>query len=83
MDNMRVHHSRLAKEMYEKLKLVPLFNIAYSPQFNPIECVFSMMKANYKRMFLKSLIDVKRPNARRLIEEAIRVLEIDKIRRCI
>ena len=42
-----------------------------------------MMKANYKRMFLKSLIDLIRPNARRLIEEAIRLLDIEKIRRCI
>jgi transposase len=57
MDNMRVHHSRVSKEAYKELKLTPIFNIAYSPQFNPIESVFSMIKSNYKKQLLKNLIE--------------------------
>jgi transposase len=52
MDNMRVHHSLLSREAYDALKLTPVFNIPYSPQFNPIEAVFSMVKSFYKSLFL-------------------------------
>ena len=83
MDNMRVHHSGVSKQAYESLKIIPVFNIAYSPQFNPIESVFSMVKAKYKKLLLKTLIDKKRPKPKQLIIEAIGSLEIEKIRKCI
>jgi hypothetical protein len=60
-----------------------VFNIAYSPQFNPIESVFSMLKAKYKNLFLKTLIDKRRPKPKELIREAIECMEIEKIRKCI
>ena len=71
MDNMRVHHSRVSKEAYKELKLTPIFNIAYSPQFNPIESVFSMIKSNYKKQLLKNLIENHKVQTRLLIRAAI------------
>jgi transposase len=71
MDNMRVHHSRVSKEAYKELKLTPIFNIAYSPQFNPIESVFSMIKSNYKKQLLKNLIEKHKVQTRLLIRAAI------------
>jgi len=52
MDNMRVHRSKLASKKYEVLKITPIFNVPYSPQFNGIEAVFSMVKASYKKSLL-------------------------------
>ena len=80
MDNMRVHHSRVSKEAYKELDLTPIFNIAYSPQFNPIESVFSMIKSNYKKLLLKTLIQKNKVRTRHLITNAISALEIEKIR---
>jgi transposase len=68
MDNMRVHHSNVSKEAYKELELTPIFNIAYSPQFNPIESVFSMIKSNYKKLLLKSLIEKHKVRTRHLIK---------------
>ena len=31
MDNMRVHRSKLALKKYEELKIIPIFNVPYSP----------------------------------------------------
>jgi len=83
MDNMRVHHSRVSKEAYKELYLTPIFNIAYSPQFNPIESVFSMIKSNYKKLLLKTLIQKNKVRTRHLITNAISALEIEKMRNCI
>ncbi len=83
MDNMRVHHSHISKESYRELELTPIFNIAYSPQFNPIESVFSMIKSNYKKLLLKCLIEKHKVRTRQMIANAISALEIEKIRNCI
>ena len=71
MDNMRVHHSLLSKEAYQELKLIPIFNIAYSPQFNPIESVFSMIKQAYKKLLLQAIIEKQRIRSRHLIANAM------------
>lgn len=47
MDNMRAHHSGVVKEAMSRLSVLPIFNVPYSPQFNGIESVFSMVKATY------------------------------------
>ena len=57
MDNMRVYHSLVSKEAYKALNLTPVFNVAYSPQFNPIESVFSMIKQAYKKLLLQAIIE--------------------------
>ena len=45
MDNLYVHKSRAAREHFEKLNIEPIWNVSYSPEFNPIEAVFSKVKA--------------------------------------
>ena len=83
MDNMRVHHSRLSKEQYSLLNITPIFNIPYSPQFNGIEAVFSMVKQKYKVMALRRIVMEKRYSPRELIDISITELEFVKIQRCI
>ena len=36
MDNLQVHKARDVKPCMEKLDMLPVFNVAYSPEFNPI-----------------------------------------------
>ena len=45
MDNLTVHKSQDIKPLYEQLNIMPIFNVGYSPEFNPIESVFSKVKA--------------------------------------
>ena len=44
MDRLPVHKSKDVKEWWEKLNIKPVFNVSYSPEFNPIEAVFSKVK---------------------------------------
>ena len=44
MDRLPVHKSKEVKEWWDKLNIKPVFNVSYSPEFNPIEAVFSKVK---------------------------------------
>jgi transposase len=50
LDNLRVHHSKRVKDFCEDNNLQLVFNIAYSPELNPIENFFSLVKNRYKRL---------------------------------
>ena len=44
MDNLRVHKSKQTLEVCKTLKIQPIFNVPYSPDFNGIETYFSSIK---------------------------------------
>jgi transposase len=41
MDKLAVHRHKEVKLMYEALDIKQILNVGYSPEFNPIESVFS------------------------------------------
>ena len=41
MDNLAVHKEKTVKPLYQALDIMPIWNVSYSPEFNPIESVFS------------------------------------------
>jgi transposase len=45
MDNARIHHAKIIQEFVKQKKLKIIYNAPYSPEFNPIEKVFSKMKS--------------------------------------
>ena len=47
LDNVRFHHSKIVKELAQSRQWVLLYTPPYSPVFNPIEGVFSIVKRNY------------------------------------
>ena len=47
LDNVRFHHSKAAKEIADKNDWYLLFVPPYSPRFNPIEGVFSIVKRHF------------------------------------
>ena len=48
VDNLGVHKTPKVMKTYEELGIEPIFNSTYSPQFNPIEVIFSQVKRHYK-----------------------------------
>jgi len=44
MDRLQVHKQKDVREWLAKLNITPLWNVSYSPEFNPIEAVFSKVK---------------------------------------
>jgi len=61
MDNISFHHSKEVKELAELSNKKIIFSPPYSPQFNPIELLFSVMKKKYREFvrnessFLKAI----------------------------
>jgi len=49
MDNARIHHSKILKAYLDKHNLNIIYNVPYSPEYNPIENVFSKVKINLRK----------------------------------
>ncbi len=47
MDNLWVHKNAKVRELMAKLDIRPIYNVGYSPEFNPIEAVFSKVKRKF------------------------------------
>ena len=58
MDNVAFHHSKIIIEFLESKHLKPLFCPAYSPQYNPIEEVFSSLKRQFRKLFIMDAPDM-------------------------
>lgn len=52
MDNINFHHSKDVIERLEKANIAVLFTPPYSPQYNPIELVFSLIKRDFRTRIL-------------------------------
>lgn len=48
MDNARIHHARQAREYLEDNRINHIYLPPYSPDLNPIENVFSVLKKRYR-----------------------------------
>jgi hypothetical protein len=71
MDNLQVHKTAAMMQLYKDLDILPIFNVAYSPQFNGIETYFSLLKGKYKQLLLKRIIDGGDIDAVSLIKESV------------
>ena len=56
-DQLQVHKSNKVKPFYHTLNIVPIYNVGYSPEFNPIESVFSQVKRTFCRDRLNKLVN--------------------------
>ena len=62
--------------MYGALNIVPIYNVAYSPALNPIESVFSKVKAVFNNSRLNHLVNKTGFNASREIEQAFKTVSV-------
>ena len=60
MDQLPAHKSKKLEKWCDEHDVMRIFNVAYSPKFNPIEGVFSQVKRYYVRERLGALV-VDRP----------------------
>jgi transposase len=56
IDNLAVHKTKESKAKYVELNITPLYNVAYSPEFNGIEYYWSIVKQHYKKLLLYHLM---------------------------
>ncbi len=83
MDNLTVHKSNKAKDVYQKFNIRPIWNVAYSPEFNPIEAVFSKVKATFSRRRLNFLVNKTGFNIDREIKTSFKQITTDHCAACV
>jgi transposase len=71
LDNLRVHHANLVRQKMEELEIGSIFNVAYRPEYNAIEHYWSLIKAKFKKLRLRALLDGEQRSGEELIEAAI------------
>ena len=62
MDNAGYHSKGIVDEAYERLNMVPVFNVGYQYMFNPVERYWSLVKHYYRKVLLEKML--KCPTAR-------------------
>ena len=83
MDNLQVHRAKEVKRSFEELDMHPVWNVAYSPEFNPIEAVFSKVKREFCRQRLHCLVNKVGFNMDRQIELAFRLVDAEHCASCV
>ena len=56
MDNLTVHKTQAVQDLMRELKIEWIWNVPYSPDFQPIESVFSQVKLTFKNEKLRTLL---------------------------
>ena len=75
MDNLWVHKNAEVRELMAKLDIRPIYNVAYSPEFNPIEAVFSKVKRQFSCQRLHNLVTKIGFNMDTEVEVAFRAIK--------
>ena len=57
MDNLSVHRAKKTLEHMKERSFTPLFNAAYSPEYMPIEFVFSVVKRRFKKLKTNAILN--------------------------
>ena len=56
-----------------------IFNVAYSPEYNPIELTFSMLKKNFKALRAQKLLGLRQESHEALVALAVSHLKNNSI----
>ena len=83
MDRLAVHKSKDIKDLWAKLNIKPVFNVSYSPEYNPIEAVFSKVKRHFNSQRLNNLVNKIGFNADKEIEAAFGLITVDHCAACV
>ena len=83
LDNLSVHKTKAVKKALQDLNITPIYNIPYSPDFNGIESYFSLVKGQYKNIWMQQYIKEEPVDSATIIEQIIANLSVDSIKSCI
>ena len=83
MDNLSVHTSDKAKKYMKELGFRYIYCPAYSPEYNPIEMVFSKIKQRFKAMRAMKLVGLLQDDHEALVHKAVKSVRKGDIVNCI
>jgi transposase len=82
LDNLQVHKTEQVRETLRRMQITPIYNIPYSPDFNGIECYFSLVKAQYKKLLLQRMMKGETFETDLLVKQAIARVSDEKAMKC-
>ena len=71
MDNLSAHTSDRSKEAMRERGFRWIYNVPYSPEYNPIEFVFSEVKSNFKVLRAKKFMGLTSLSHEDMVKKAI------------
>ena len=74
MDQLQVHTSEASKAAMRERGFRWIYNIAYSPEYNPIELTFSKIKYEFKKLRARKLIGLTQESHEVLVAKAVRAV---------
>ena len=83
MDNLSVHTSNKSKDIMKQLAFRWIWNVAYSPDYNPIEFTFSKVKQKFRCLRAQRITGVLQCSYETLIDRAVKSVKKTDIVNCI
>ena len=82
VDNAGYHSKGEVDEAYERLNIVPVFNVGYQYMLNPVERYWSLVKHYYRKVLLEKML--KCPTAREqpmkdAMKEPLKSLKLQRV----
>ena len=82
MDNLFVHDTKDAIDIYDTMKITRVKNISYSPDLNPIEACFSHVKRLFNKARLNALANEEEFDMEKNIKKAFKVITPELVANC-
>ena len=79
LDNCRVHHSKKVTKFLLENGIEVIFNVAYAPEYNPIERVWAQLKAQFKKEKMGLVLEGRSPNYEKIIRRILQAYPAEKI----
>ena len=83
MDNLSTHTSPKAKKIMSELGFRQIYNVPYSPDYNPIELTFSKCKQKFRALRAQKLVGLRQESHEALARMAWESLKKKDIVNCI
>ena len=83
LDNLSAHRSEKSKAEAAKLGFRFIFNVPYSPEYNPIEFVFSKVKQRFRTLRARKLAGVTQDGHEAMLRQAVESVRKKDIVNCV
>ena len=66
-----MHHSEKVTQFLLKNGIEVIFNVAYAPEYNPIERVWAQLKLQFKKEKIDLILEGRTPNYEKIIRRIL------------
>ena len=83
MDNLSAHRSEKSKVEMARLGFRCIFNVPYSPEYNPIEFVFSKVKQRFRALRASKMAGVIQDGHEAMVRQAVENVRKQDVVNCV